>query len=410
MALRKKIQAALQQLAKVRLLRAGADQAHVALQDVKKLWQLIEPILANKSADARDAIVIVRGPAGAGLLGVLAHGTKFVDLEVLAVQSNTHLAKEHRPSAFDQDGQGNQRHHRRGQRDCEQSGGNIDGAFGCEQKSVLAETIREDQPAGRELFQRDAPADLFEDAVCVLNLDAGKFEPQQLAIRHAPALLLERQDHAVNLFFLDQRFQIADTANDSRVHQRLADVLAFFVQKAEHFQVEIGPGADFARERNAGRAGANHKDTLRPSEKEEAFGIEHNPPDKDERHDGGHGQRSNAASQAHAGRKVKDQRQADGSDTQRLQQANQQAGARLHDLHVIKVVVVKGKLTHEHHDKETPDGVSTRIFKVRRHEAQCGRKRQAHDDQQGLAPDQDQDLGRYLLAADFKHCLPWQWT
>src|ERR1051326_8974362 len=255
--LREKIQVRFQQLAKIRLLRARPHQAHMALQNVEKLRQFVEPVLADKSPDAGNAIVIVRRPAGTGFFGVLPHGAELVDLKRLAVQTDALLPEEYGPSAFQQDGHRDQGHYRQGQGNGKQGRGDINSALGREQQFVFAKSGRKDQPTGRELLQRDAPADLLEDRMLIFHGDSGKLQPQQLAIRHAPTLLLEREHYAVNLFFLYQCFQFADSADDSRIHQRLADVFAFFIEKTEYLQIEVGPGADFARKRNSRGAGTD---------------------------------------------------------------------------------------------------------------------------------------------------------
>ncbi len=138
----------------------------------------------------------------------------------------------------------------------------------------------------------------------VFNRDAGKLEPQQLPIRHMPALLFEGEHHAINILLAHQRFQITQAADDSRIDQPHADVFSLLIQKAENFEVEIGARTYFPRERNAGGTGADNQDTFRPGKKEEALGIKQDAPCEDKRHDGGNGQCGNTSTQAHAGSKV----------------------------------------------------------------------------------------------------------
>src|SRR4029077_11514432 len=69
--LRKEIKSGFQQLAEIGLLRPRTHQAHGAAQDVEELRQLIQTILANKSADAGDAVITIGRPARPAFFGVL---------------------------------------------------------------------------------------------------------------------------------------------------------------------------------------------------------------------------------------------------------------------------------------------------------------------------------------------------
>ena len=71
---------------------ARAYQTHVSLQHVPELRQLIETRSAEKGTDAREALHIWEELAT--LVAVVGHGTEFVKLERLAVESRTHLAKK----------------------------------------------------------------------------------------------------------------------------------------------------------------------------------------------------------------------------------------------------------------------------------------------------------------------------
>ena len=54
-------------------LRSGADHAHIADQDVDELWELVNVEATHQRAQACSARVVRPGPAGAVLLGILAH-------------------------------------------------------------------------------------------------------------------------------------------------------------------------------------------------------------------------------------------------------------------------------------------------------------------------------------------------
>src|ERR1051326_6183411 len=352
MPLGKEIQVALQHLAEIRLLRARAYQTHVALQNVEELRQLIEPILANESANPRDAIVAIGSPAWAAFFRVLPHGAKLIDLKLLAVQTHTFLPEQHRPAAFNENRDGHQRHNGQSERDSKERRSDIHAALGCPQKPALAKAVIEDEPAGRKLFQGDSAADVFKNRVRVFNSHAGKLEPQQFPIRHAPALLFEREHHAIDIFFPHHGFQFAQAAENPGIYQRHADVFSLFIEKAQDLEVEIRSRTNFTRKSNAGGSGTDNQHTLRTAKKEEAFGVKQDAPAKNQCHDCGDSECRDAAAQADAGSDVINHRQADTRHAKRLQKPDQQTGARLHDFNVIKIVVIEGKFAHQNHDEE----------------------------------------------------------
>lgn len=87
--------------------RPGADQAHVANQDVEKLGQLIQAGLSQESAYARDAgvvfnlehralhLVLCHQVLFAGL-GVCVHGAEFIEAEITPVFSDPLLREKDR--------------------------------------------------------------------------------------------------------------------------------------------------------------------------------------------------------------------------------------------------------------------------------------------------------------------------
>src|SRR5262249_36600085 len=95
MALSEERQAGFQHFAEVGLFRARTNQAHFSMQNVEELRQLVQPVTANDCADASDPAVAVGGPTWAALLRILAHGSKFQNLKMGAVQTGSLLLKEH---------------------------------------------------------------------------------------------------------------------------------------------------------------------------------------------------------------------------------------------------------------------------------------------------------------------------
>ena len=57
--------------------RAGTNDAHITLQDIPQLRQLIEANRTDDPSDRRDPIVVLAGQAGAALLRIHDHAAQF---------------------------------------------------------------------------------------------------------------------------------------------------------------------------------------------------------------------------------------------------------------------------------------------------------------------------------------------
>lgn len=98
-------------LDKVRTLGARADKAHVAVEDVPDLRQLVEAGRADEGPDFRDARVVVRRELRARVfLGVDAHRAELVDLVGLAEAACADLAVERGAVVLELDGEGRRGH------------------------------------------------------------------------------------------------------------------------------------------------------------------------------------------------------------------------------------------------------------------------------------------------------------
>ena len=91
--------------------RAGANQAHIAAQDIKELRQLVDAGLADELAHLGDAGVILHFKHQAvhfvlghqalfAFLGIHIHAAQLVDVEHTAVQTDALLLKDQRAGAF----------------------------------------------------------------------------------------------------------------------------------------------------------------------------------------------------------------------------------------------------------------------------------------------------------------------
>jgi hypothetical protein len=89
----------------------GADDAHVPLEDIEQLRNLVQRPVAQEVAYASDAgIVLGYLQPQALVLGAHDHGTELVAAEDLAVLAHPLLDVEHRATVVELDGQGDEGH------------------------------------------------------------------------------------------------------------------------------------------------------------------------------------------------------------------------------------------------------------------------------------------------------------
>ena len=74
---------------------ARADDAHVAFEDVKELWNFIEAGVTQESADSCTARVVANGPTRPGLFARChPHRAELIHLECFSVHADTVLLEE----------------------------------------------------------------------------------------------------------------------------------------------------------------------------------------------------------------------------------------------------------------------------------------------------------------------------
>src|SRR5689334_5645327 len=82
--------------------RPGADPAHLALQDVDDLRELIEPVAAQEASDTGDSQIVLDGEVRT-LLRLRPHRAEFEHREDATAKADSTLAKEERSGAVDPD-------------------------------------------------------------------------------------------------------------------------------------------------------------------------------------------------------------------------------------------------------------------------------------------------------------------
>ena len=118
-------------LGDLRTLRAGADDAHVALKDVPELWQFVQAALANDAADGCDAVVLVpcREAGNAVLLRVDTHAAELVDFKFLSVLRQAYLLIDGGAAVVKVDGKGGDEHDGAEDDQSSTGGDNVKGAL-----------------------------------------------------------------------------------------------------------------------------------------------------------------------------------------------------------------------------------------------------------------------------------------
>lgn len=110
-------------------LRAGADPAHLALENVEDLRQLIDPVLADDAPHARDPAVAAGRETWTRPVGTHVHGAKLEALEMSPAVANAHLSVEHRPRAVELDGGSRKRENDECQREGQDGCDDVDDAL-----------------------------------------------------------------------------------------------------------------------------------------------------------------------------------------------------------------------------------------------------------------------------------------
>src|SRR5208337_122865 len=100
------------------------------------------------------------------------------------------------------------------------------------------------------MLKNDAPGHPLIETVRIFNLYTSEFQMKKLPDGHPASSLQQRDHHAINVFRLDDRFNVCRCSDNSRINQRLANVFAALIQKADNFQLQFGPSDYVAREVN----------------------------------------------------------------------------------------------------------------------------------------------------------------
>src|SRR6476660_1876609 len=100
----------------LRALRTWTDQAHVSLEHVPQLRQLVETAAPQEAADRRHAdIALLRGPDGTRrLFRISPHRSELVEREDAAVLADASLVVQNRARRRHADEEPNQQHDQRG--------------------------------------------------------------------------------------------------------------------------------------------------------------------------------------------------------------------------------------------------------------------------------------------------------
>ena len=111
-------------LHKKRQFRPGPHQAHLALEYIKELRELVQGALSQERAEFCFPHVPVRGPAGV-LSGIDAHGAEFIHVKGFFVPADPLLSEDDRSGRGQLDAYGARQHDRRCHEDQQQGANDI---------------------------------------------------------------------------------------------------------------------------------------------------------------------------------------------------------------------------------------------------------------------------------------------
>ena len=240
--------------------RPGADQAHVAFEDVEELGQLIETEPAQHPANRGAAVIVRPGDHRTGLgFGVGNHGPELIDGEPVVVQPDPRLAEEHRPAGGGQlDQDRDHEHHGGGDDQDGRAHEDIDGAFQHGRRPPQAASADADQRQSVDRIDRGSGTHDFEKVGDQLELSlqvvARLDQVQDLVVGRAR----HRNEHLVDAHLRDQLPEVTDSADDGSageggthlqpVVEHAGDVVAILRKHRHPLNQQL-----------AARAGADHQ-------------------------------------------------------------------------------------------------------------------------------------------------------
>src|SRR5436309_4341719 len=82
---------------KMRPLRARPDHTHIALEHIKKLWQLVQTCLAKESPKSCAARIAFGSPAGITFSrSTQLHGPELIHFKTMSIKPDHFLCEQHR--------------------------------------------------------------------------------------------------------------------------------------------------------------------------------------------------------------------------------------------------------------------------------------------------------------------------
>src|SRR5262249_30855878 len=171
-------------LDEARPLRPRANEAHLALQHVDELRQLVNPRAAEKPPDAGHARVVDRGPFRLAVrLRLADHAAELQQPELLTPRADALLAVDDWGPALERDCQRGDHHDRRRKREEHERNEQIEQPFDGAARPVLPEAIAVDEPARLERCEGYLAARALDEAGEVAHAHAVDAARKQLVER-----------------------------------------------------------------------------------------------------------------------------------------------------------------------------------------------------------------------------------
>src|SRR6185436_14388385 len=226
----------------MRPLRSGTNEAHLTLQNVPKLGNLIDSNLANDATYTRRAIVFLAGPNRTILFGINSHRAKLGQHKSATVLADSFLLVKNRTLRLELDQHSRDQNDRQRENCANQCHQPVDHGARDFRDLRLASTSGEDQPRRAKHVQRNAAGNPFIKRGALFDIHvARQTQLQQLVCRQLSTTFSHRHDDTIDVLFLDDNVEILRQPNHAWIDKTLAKQFGVSADKADDAIAGITP-------------------------------------------------------------------------------------------------------------------------------------------------------------------------
>ena len=212
---------------------------------------------------------------------------------------------------------------------------------------TLAEALREDQPARSQVLDGNLAGVFLVDRRQVIELHAVvQLHAEEAVHRQLAARIGEADDHAIDLALANDRRDLGNRADDTRIDERRSDQLRIGVDEAHQLDAELLAAIEqLLRQRHRGAARADDQQALRGTDSEREP-LERETPSGDQDDHERRGDHEHAAADDELRNPVVEHRQDQRRAAERLNQPDDEIAAIGQRAQVVEVAVVQRHLQH----------------------------------------------------------------